>query len=284
MPNTQLMSDKICLVTGATSGIGRATAIALAELGATVVVAGRNERLGRETAEEIRAVTGGRPADYLIADLSSQREVRELARRFRERYPRLDVLVNNAGVITRERTVTGDGIETQLAVNHLAPFLLTHLLVDLLRATSPARIVTVASQVEASGTIDFEDIGGERHYDPIAAYSQSKLANVLFTYELARRLEGSGVTANCLHPGVIATQLLDDYLGRPRMLRFVARLRNPGPAEGARTSVYLASSPEVERVSGKYFVDSRPATSSSRSRDPDLAKKLWEFSAKLTSV
>ena len=277
------MRGRVCLVTGATSGIGRATAEGLAALGATVLVHGRDLARARRAAGEIRRASGNAEVDHLVADLSSQREVRRLAQEVAERVRALHVLVNNAATITRERSVTVDGVETQLAVNHLAPFLLTTLLLELLRASAPSRVVTVASQVEQSGRMDFADLNRERDgYDPVDTYRQSKLANVLFTRALARRLAGTGVTANCLHPGVIGTALLADFAGVTRWYgRLRMRFENPSPAEGARTSIYLASSPEVEGVSGEYFKDGRVERSSEQSYDVELQERLWRVSEEM---
>jgi len=282
-PSEEPLSGRTCVVTGATSGIGRATATELARLGAHVAICGRNVELGKAVLAEVQERARG-GVELFLADLSSQSEVRRLAAELLERLPQIHVLINNAGVITQERTLTADGIETQLAVNHLAPFLLTNLLLDRLKASSPARIVNVASQVEGMGSIDFDDLGRERSYVPTAAYAQSKLANVLFTRELALRLRGTGVTANCLHPGVIATRLLDDYLRRPKALGFWTRMRSPPPTEGARTSVYLAASSEVQGVTGKYFVNCKAVPSSARSQDPALARRLWDVSAQLVGL
>lgn len=279
------MDGRVCLVTGATSGIGRETARGLAELGATVVIVARDAGRGQAAVEDLRKSTGNQAVEMLTADLSSQEQIRTLARDFRARHPRLHVLLNNAGVITPTRTVTVDGIETQFAVNHLAYFLLTHLLLDVLRSSAPARVVNVASQVERMGVIDFEDLGREKTpYERLDAYNQSKLANVLFTYELARRLEGTGVTANCLHPGVIGTKLLQEFEGRPRLLRFLTKLKRPGPRDGARTSLFLATAPELATTSGRYFRESAEAKSSPRSYDAAVARRLWEVSEKLTGV
>jgi NAD(P)-dependent dehydrogenase (short-subunit alcohol dehydrogenase family) len=276
---------KVCLVTGATSGIGRETAIGLAERGATVIVHGRDPARGREAVADIARRTGRRDVSLLVADLSSQAEVRRLAAELRARHDRLDVLVNNAAVITPRRTTTVDGLETQLAVNHLAPFLLTHLLLDVLKASGTARVVNVSSQVERVGVVDFDDLGREkRPYERLAAYSQSKLANVLFTTELARRLAGTGVTANCLHPGVVGTNLLVAYEGRPALLRFMTTRGRPTPKEGAVTSLFVATSPTLEGVSGKYFRESAEAPPSAKGRDAAVAKRLWEVSERLTGI
>jgi NAD(P)-dependent dehydrogenase (short-subunit alcohol dehydrogenase family) len=279
------VTGRVCLVTGATSGIGRETAIGLAERGAKVIVAGRDHARGRETVAEIAQRTGRRDAEHVVADLSSQAEVRRLAAELRAKHERLHVLVNNAGVITPKRATTVDGIETQLAVNHLAPFLLTHLLLDVLKASAPARIVNVSSQVERLGVVDFDDLGRERRpYERLDAYNQSKLANVLFTTELARRLAGTDVTANCLHPGVIGTNLLVAYEGRSAPLRFLTRRGRPGPKEGAATSLFVATSPTLEGVSGKYFRESAESRPSPRAQDAMVAARLWEVSEKLTGL
>ena len=278
------LRGRTCIVTGASDGIGRETARGLARLKGRVLLVCRDEARGYKAKEDIRRTTQNDSVELFVADLGSQRAIRRVADDIRARHDRIHVLVNNAGLITRERSVTEDGIETQLAVNHLAPFLLTNLLIDPLRSSAPARVVNVASLVEGAGRVDFSNLHGENRYDPIVAYCQSKLANVLFTYELARRLRGTGVAVNCLHPGAIATKLLADYAGRPRRVAFINRLRYPGPVEGARTSIYLASSPEIEGVTGTFFVDGRPATSSAASRDVDVQARLWEVSAQLTNL
>jgi retinol dehydrogenase 14 len=197
------MGEKVCLITGATSGIGKATAIGLANMGASVVMVGRDRGKGQAALAEIKERSANASVDLMLADLSSQEDLRRLADEFKEAYPRLDVLVNNAGVIRSRRIRTADGIEMTFAVNHLAYFLLTNLLLDVLKASAPSRIVNVASGEQRNGTIDFDDLQGEMGYKGAKAYSQSKLATVLFTYELARKLEGTGVSANCLHPGVV---------------------------------------------------------------------------------
>ncbi len=285
------MGGKRCLITGANTGIGKETAAGLAEMGADIVMVCRSQSKGAAAAEEIRkrasrAGPSGQPPDIdlLVADLSSQREVRKLAQDVKDTYERLDVLISNAGVITPRRKLTIDGLESQFAVNHLAPFLLCNLLRPLLEASAPSRIVIVASQVEGRGRIDFANLQGERNYDYMAAYCQSKLANVLFTYQLARQLQGTGVTANCLHPGVIATNLLSDYMGRPRSVGgLVQRFTHPGPKVGAQTSIRLASDPQLAEVSGCYFHDKQGQTrSSAASYDEDLQEQLWRESERLT--
>ena len=276
------MSGRICMVTGANAGIGKATALGLAKMGGTVVMVCRSRERGEATLAEIKQESGNASVHLLLADLSSQDDIRRLAAAFNAKVPALHVLINNAGIIPRKRTVTGEGFETQFAVNHLAYFLLTHLLLDILKASAPARIVTVSSQVHHGASIDFDDLQSERTYRPTRVYASTKLANVLFTYELARRLEGTGVTANCLHPGSVATNLLADFLPTP--LRFVTKIVGVSPEKGAQTPLYLATSPEVEEVTGKYFVNQKPAASSKPSYDRDLARRLWQVSEKLTGA
>ena len=278
------MGEKVCLITGATSGIGKATAMGLANMGASVVMVGRDRGRGAAVMAEIKEKSGNASVDLMLADVSSQKEIRRLADEFGEAYPRLDVLINNAGVFRSERITTADGIEATFAVNHLAYFLLTNLLLDRLKAGAPSRIVNVASADHSNGAIDFDDLQGEKGYRGAGAYSRSKLANVLFTHELARRLRGTGVTANCLHPGVVGTNLGSGVSGA---FGFVVRALRPlmkNPEKGAETSIYLASSPEVEGSSGGYFVKKAQARSSDVSYDERLARRLWEASAELTNL
>jgi NAD(P)-dependent dehydrogenase (short-subunit alcohol dehydrogenase family) len=278
------MDEKVCLITGATSGIGKATAMGLANMGASVVMVGRDRGRGQAALAEIKEGSANASVDLMLADLSSQQEIHRLADDFKEAYPRLDVLINNAGVICSKRVTTADGIEMTFAVNHLASFLLTNLLLDLLKASAPSRIVNVASGEQRNGIIDFNDLQGEKGYKTAKAYSQSKLATVLFTYELARRLEGTGVAVNCLHPGVVGTNLGSGVSG---VFGFTVRALTPlmkSSEKGAETSIYLASSPEVEGLSGKYFVKKAEARSSDVSHDQRLARRLWEVSAELTNV
>lgn len=274
------LKGKVCLVTGTSSGIGKATAWGIAKTGATVVMTGRDKGRTEAAREEVMRRSENEDVHILLADLSSQAQIRELARAYQERFSRLDTLVNNAGTIPRKREVSEDGYEMQWAVNHLGYFLLTYLLLPVLKANAPARIVNVSSMVHSSGRIDFEDLQAEGSYSPTRVYANTKLANVLFTYELARRLEGTGVTANCLHPGVIATQLNRAYMGGG----------GGGEADaaeleaGARTSVYLAASPEVEEFTGGYFSSGQARRSSQDSYDEELAKRLWAVSAEMVGV
>ena len=268
------MKDKVILITGATDGIGRQTALELARLGARVLVHGRSEARCRAVVDEIRQRTGNERVEYFVADFASLRQVREMAAQVKAKHDRLHVLINNAGIFLRERRLTEDGLETTFAVNHLAHFVLTHLLLDLLKASAPARIINVSSNTHQSAKVDFGNLQGEKRYDGYAAYALSKLGNVLFTYELAERLKGTGVTVNCLHPGVIATKMLRVGWGGGG-----GRLE-----EGAETPVYLASSPEVENVTGKYFVRKRETPSSPASRDEKLRKEFWEVSERLAGI
>lgn len=278
------MRGKVCIVTGANAGIGKATAAGLAQRGATVVMVCRSRERGEAARAEIVRETGSEAVALMLADLASQTSIRRFAEEFHQRYDRLDVLINNAAVIPRERTLTEDGIELQFAVNHLGYFLLTHLLLDVLKRSAPARIVNVSSQAHRVASLDFEDLQSENAYHPRRVYSRTKLANVLFTYELARRLGGSGVTANCLHPGVIATPVLDNYLGMPRFLGFLTNLIGRSPEKGARTSLHVATSPELEGVTGRYFVNSKAVKSSKASYDEQVAKRLWEVSAEMCGI
>ena len=279
------MKEKVCLVTGANRGIGKATALGLALRGATVIIHCRNRQLGETAQEEIVAGTGNGAIEVMVADLASLEAVRRLAEAVKRRHATLHVLVNNAGLAKRRHTLTEDGLETTFAVNHLAPFLLTNLLLDTIKGSAPARIVNVASMVHRWGRINFDDLMGQRHYSMGRAYNQSKLANVLFTYELARRLEGSDVTVNCVHPGMVVSDLGREYTG------FMGLMANKywrpfmrSPEKGADTVIYLASSLDVEGVTGKYFANRRAVKSSKTSHDPALAQRLWEVSERLTGL
>jgi NAD(P)-dependent dehydrogenase (short-subunit alcohol dehydrogenase family) len=280
------MKDKVCMITGASSGIGKATAVDLARMGATVVTVCRDQGRGEATLAEIKAATGNPNVDLLLADLSSQAAIRQLAKEFKAHYPQLHVLINNAGVALSKRSVTVDGIETVFAVNYLAPFLLTNLLLDVLKASAPARVVNVAGDYHRKATISFDDLMSEKDYNGMQANNQAKLALVLFTYELARRLEGTGVTANCLHPGAVATggPLKDpDLSSFARLMYALVKPFFLSPERGAETSIYLASSPQVEEITGKYFVKKRAIASSPESYDLEIATRLWEVSEELTN-
>jgi retinol dehydrogenase 14 len=277
------MAGRTVLITGGTGGIGRATALGLAAMGANVAITGRDGARAKDVAREIRAATGTQ-VDTFVADLSSQSDVRRLAAETLDRLPRIDVLVNNVGGYWNTRHVTSDGLERTFAVNHLAPFLLTNLLLEHLRASSPARVVTTSSGAHFSAVLDIEDLNAERRWSAWSAYCNSKLANVLFTRALARRLGDSEVTANCLHPGVIRTRL---GRGAPLPVRIgwrVAGLFFTNPRKGSETMVYLASAPEVATVTGGYFVHSRQRNPSAQAQDDVLGEELWERSERLTGL
>jgi NAD(P)-dependent dehydrogenase (short-subunit alcohol dehydrogenase family) len=278
------MSGEVCLVTGATAGLGLVTARELARLGARVIGVGRSPDRCQQAVRQIRQETGASEVEYLTADLSSQAEIRRLAQEVKNATRRLDVLVNNAGCICLTRQETVDTLEMTFALNHLAYFLLTNLLLDLITSSAPARIISVASAAHQGCTINFDDLQGKTRYSGWRAYQQSKLANVLFTRELARRLEGTGVTANALHPGYVKTQIFRVDGVRGWLLRRAAELFAISPEAGAKTSIYLASSPEVEGVTGRYFVRRKPAGSSPASQDDAAARRLWEVSEELTGL
>ena len=275
MTATADLEGRTVLVTGATDGIGREVARELAARGARVLLHGRDARRAEAARDDIRATTGSDELEVVLADFASLRQVRALAAEVRRRTDRLDVLVDNAGVWQARRHLTEDGLETTFQVNHLAPFLLTNLLLDPLLAAAPARVVVVSSGVHQRAAVDLRDLQGARRYDGTSAYALSKLGNLLFAYELARRLQGTGVTVNALHPGAVSTKLLH------------AGFRASGgasPADGARTAVYLASSPDVAAVTGGYYADERPTTSSAASYDRALQTAFWEASERLAGL
>jgi len=280
-------AGRVCLVTGANRGIGKATALALARMGATVAIASRDPSQGERAAAEIRSTAGG-PVHVFQVDYCDPDSVTAFARRVVRELGSLHVLVNNHGTAMRERAEGPYGVERTLAVNHLGYFTTTLLLLELLKRSAPSRIVNVASDAHYRSRLDLSDLAARDGFHPRRAYADSKLANVLFTYELARRLEGTGVTANCLHPGVIRTKLLRTiavtYAPWAKPVIPIAQVVFGSPARGARTSIHLASSPEVEGVSGKYFRRCRAVRSSERSYDPGLQRALWEASARLTGV
>lgn len=277
------MVGKICVVTGASTGIGKATAAGLARQGATVVIVCRDAGRGEAARTEIARQSAGGAVELVLADLSSMASVRALADELARRHDRLHALVNNAGVSLTRRTVTAEGIETTFAVNHLASFLLTNLLLDRLRAGAPARVVNVASAAH-SKSIDFDNLQGEKEYSTFRIYGASKLMNMLFTSELSRRLEGSGVTANSVHPGVVGTELDRDYSGALRMVFKVARLFMITPEKGAEGPVHLASAPELEGTTGQYFERKKPGRPAPIALDAGAARRLWEISAELAGL
>lgn len=270
-----------CIVTGASSGIGKVAAAEFARMGARVVMVCRSRERGRTALVEICQATGNTQVELILADLSEMSEVRSVAARIRDKYPHIDVLLNNAGAIHRPRQLTSDGYERTFALNHLAPFLLTLELEANLRASAPARVITVSSDAHRRGKLQFDDLHGEKKYSPFRAYAQSKLANILFARELARRLEGSGVTSNAVHPGAVATGFgrnNEDFLSR--LVRVGARFLRT-PEEGARTLIWLATDDEVENVTGGYFVDEKATKPSKAALDDDAAARLWEVSLEM---
>lgn len=281
---TPTLQDKTCMITGASSGIGRATALALARMGAQLVLVCRNRERGEATVAELIEEAGSHRIELMLADLSSQSAIRKLASEYLAKGQPLHVLVNNAGAINLRRSVTEDGIETVFAVNHLAYFLLTLLLLDRLKASAPARIVNVTSEGHRFARMNFDDLGGEREYAGFRIYCQSKLANLLFTYELARRLIGSGVTVNAVHPGTVATGLGHNNAAWVRILARMFGLFFRTPEQGAATSVHLTSSPDVVGINGKYFADCQEKSSSSASHNLADAKRLWEVSTRMTGL
>lgn len=281
----QQMNGKVCIVTGANAGIGKETALGLAEAGATVVMVCRNPQKGEAVRREIIDKSGNKNVDLLIADLSSQSEIRRLAAEIDDSYERIDVLVNNAGAVLTGRRLTADGLEYTFALNHLGYFLLTNLLLDKIIASAPARIVNVSSDASMGASLDFDNLQGEKNYSAFGAYSQSKLANVLFSNELARRLAGTAVTSNALHPGVVRTNFgrstTNFLLGALIRVLGVFMI---GPKQGAETSLYLAMSPEVEGVSGNYFANKRAKKPNGIALDTAVAKRLWKVSERLTDL
>ncbi|MEO7019594.1 MAG: SDR family oxidoreductase [Ktedonobacteraceae bacterium] len=276
------MQGKICLVTGSNSGIGKVTVRELARMGATVVMLCRNRAKGVAAQAEIIAATGNENVDLIVADLASQTDVRRAAEEFKQKYSQLHVLIHNAGGINSTRKVTSDGLEATFAINHLAPFLLTELLLDTLKASAPARIINVSSAAHFSGKMNFTDLQGEQKYGSMKAYGQSKLAMILATYELAHQLKDTGVTVNVLHPGVIASNF-DAGLGG--FARWGWKLMTPflsNVEQGAQTTLYLATSPEVEGVTGKYFANQKEKQSSGSSHNEAARLRLWQVSTDLT--
>lgn len=274
------MEGRVCVVTGATAGIGQATAAALARMGATVVLVARNRDKARAARDDIVRTAGHSRVQTVIADLSLQTQVRAAAEEIRAAHPAIHVLVNNAAIYTKKRQETADGMEMQLAVNHLAPFLMTNLLLDVLRAGAPARVVTVSSEAHRRASFSWDDLQMRRGYGALRAYCNAKLFNILFTRELARRVSAAQVTANAMHPGVVGTALLFGGWAPLRLLKPFIRTAE----EGARTAIHLASSPEVAGITGAYFKDEKPIHPSRAAQDDESARRLWTLSAELTGL
>ena len=282
------MQDKVVLITGGNTGIGKETAIALAKLGARVTITSRDPDKGQAALADIRRQAGSDAVECMRLDLASLASVRAFAAEFLASHPRLDVLVNNAGLTLSQRSETEDGLESTLGINHFGHFALTGLLVERLKHSAPARIVVLSSDAHRGALrgLDFDDLQARRGYSGMGTYCKSKLANLLFTVELAERLQGSGVTVNAVHPGLVATEFggADDVGGLFGLLVRASHVFSLSPAKGARTSVYVASSPAVEGVTGKYFVRSKPVRPSRAAQDKQAALRLWELSEQLTAV
>jgi retinol dehydrogenase 14 len=277
------MTGKTCLITGGNSGIGKATALGLAKLGANVVIVSRSKERGEAALAEIIANSGNRNVELMLADMSSQDSIRGLASDFKVGHEKLHVLVNNAGVYLTRRNTTVDGLESTFATNHLGPFLLTNLLLDLLKTSAPSRVVNVTSDAHNGAQVNFEDLQGEKRFSGWQAYGQSKLAMILFTHELAKKLDGTGVTVNSAHPGVVRT----NFANNNGLVTFGFRLLRPffiSPGTAAKRILYVATSPDLEGVTGKYFTKMHEAKSSQESYDDDSAKRLWEISQQLTKL
>ncbi|MBA7568181.1 3-oxoacyl-[acyl-carrier-protein] reductase FabG [subsurface metagenome] len=276
------MEGKICIITGANSGIGKATAIGLAMMNATIVMMCRSKERGEEVQKEIIELTGNKKVDLLLCDLSSQESIRKFVSEFKSKYQKLHILINNAGVMLSKRVISVDGFEMNFAVNYLASFLLTNLLLDVLKKSAPSRIINVSSAAHRMAKMDFDDLQSEkRKYRLFKIYGISKLALMLFSYELNRRLEGTSVTVNTVHPGVVNTNLGQD---QSSFSKGFAKLFFKKPEKGAETSIYLASSQEVEGITGKYFAKKQQKQSSEESYNEDYAKRMWELSTDMTQL
>jgi len=278
------MNGKVCLVTGATDGIGKVSARVLAELGAKVIIVGRNPEKSAIVLAELKSISGNENIDLLMADLAVMQEVRDLAEQVISRYDRIDVLLNNAGGYFTKHEITSDGLEMTFALNHMSYFLLTNKLMELLKYSAPARIVNVSSDAHYGVDIEFENLNGEQEYKAWKAYQKSKLANVLFTYELLKKVPGN-ITVNCLHPGFVATNFGHNNGGFfGPVLKIAQRISAIDPEEGAKTSIFLCSAPEIKGASGKYFYKCQPKTSSQESRNMDTGKRLWQISSDIAST
>lgn len=276
------MIGRTCMVTGGTSGIGLATAKGLADQGAHVIVIGRSVEKGARIVSHLKAETGNNAIESMTADLSSQKSIVKLANEFKTNHQNLHVLVNNAGAMTLQRSTTIDGLELTFALNHIAYFLLTNLLLDILRKSAPARVINVSSVAHEKATLEFDNLQGERSYGGYQAYGRSKLANVLFTYRLSEMLAESGITVNAFHPGLVATKFLVNNGLKGRVMNFFLGILGISPEAGAQTGIYLATSQEIEGVTGKYFYKKRPMLSSMASYDSAVGEQLWRISTDLT--
>ncbi len=282
---SKTLQGKVCLVTGATSGIGLVTTRELARMGATVVLVGRDEAKTSGVVEQIKQQTGNNAVEGLIADLSSQQQVHQLAEQFKRRHRQLHILVNNAGAVYQERRESVDGLELTFALNHLSYFLLTNLLLDTIKASAPARIVNVASDAHRMASINFDDLQAQKSYSGFRVYGRSKLANILFTKELARRLKGTNVTTNAAHPGLVATGFARNNSGLLNLLfGWVLRPFARTPEQGAETPIYLASASEAQGITGLYFSNKRPVTPTAAAQDMAAAERLWNMSVELTNL
>jgi len=273
------MNGKVCIVTGANGAVGQALATELARLGATVVMVCRNQERGDAARAEVMAATGNQSVELLLVDLSSQASIRRAVAEFLAWHNRLDVLINNAAIVTQQRTVTADRLEMMFATNHLGPFLMTNLLLDCLKASAPALVLTVTAP--STVALNFDDLQGAQHFDALRAFGATKMCNLLFTYELARRLAGTDVRANAVHPGLVKSNLMKEA---PFFIRWFSRLVSGSPERGAATAVYLASSPEAASLTGKLFKDKKPIDSNAYSYDPAVQRRLWDVSTALVKM
>jgi NAD(P)-dependent dehydrogenase (short-subunit alcohol dehydrogenase family) len=278
------VKDKVCLITGGTDGIGKEAAYGIARQGATLLIHGRDAEKGARTVEELKARSGNQAIEFLQADFASLVDVRRLAAAIIERAPRIDVLINNAGGMFVKHRVSKEGYELTFAINHLAPFLLTHLLLDTLKSGVPARIVTTASDAHRGASLNFDDLQAMRKYSPMGAYGSSKLANVLFTRALAKRLAGTTVTATCFHPGFVRSSIARDFAPIPKALFHLMAAFARTPAKGAETMVYLATAPEVQGASGGYYVDCKLTPPAPAAQDDTAAERLWRVSEQLVGI
>ena len=277
------MKNQVCVVTGANSGIGEETALSLAKLGATVILLCRNYERGNITLKNIISESNNKNVELMLCDLSSQNSIFDFTSKFKNKYDRLNVLINNAGILLNKRTISVDGIENTFAINHLGPFILTNSLLNLLKSSSPSRIINVSSSAHYRANFDIDNLQGEKKYSSFDAYCKSKLYNVLFTYELSRKLAGSNVTVNCLHPGFIPTNL---FANSSFFYKAIVKILSPiliDAKSGSKTSTYLATSKDVENITGKYFVKCKPKKSSKISYDKSTSKNLWNISEKLVN-